>query len=60
MGAASHCMTATGQTSDSERGGGGATPHGVFNLCYVTVVSFMFLSFPVFPLLRLSADSSGV
>ena len=28
---ASHCMTATGQTSDSERGGGGATPHGVFN-----------------------------
>ena len=28
---ASHCRTATGQTSDSERGGGGATPHGAFN-----------------------------
>ena len=36
---ASHCMAATGQTSDSERGDGGATSHGVFNFKFSRITT---------------------
>jgi len=34
-------MTATDETSDSERGGGRATPHGVFNKYITTTMELI-------------------